>query len=161
MQNKRYGIKIYYDRLEILNEAYELITTHKRSYSKNQEFTNWELWGDAFIQKPRAFENCEYFEDLPEFFRKYFKNQRKSSDKRKLLTLIGEFLIKDSLDLAMEVLKSNIEQGILDIDSFKAAYLAKLEPLKIYEPLELTENIPKILELDDDLSEYDKILGGM
>lgn len=154
-------IKIYYDKLEILDEKYKLITTHKRSYGKNQEFTNWELWKDAFVQKPRAFEHCEYFENLPEFFREYFKNQTKSINKKKLLTLIGDFLVKDSLELAMEVLKNNIEQNILDVDSFKAAYLAKLEPNKIYEPLDLTESIPQVLDIDDDLREYDKILGGM
>jgi len=95
------------------------------------------------------------------FFREYFKNQTKSINKKKLLTLIGDFLVKDSLELAMEVLKNNIEQNILDVDSFKAAYLAKLEPNKIYEPLDLTESIPQVLDIDDDLREYDKILGGM
>lgn len=157
---KEVWIKVYYDKLEILDEDYRLITTHKRSYKKNKEFTKWELWLDTFIQKPRAFEHCEYFEELPVIFREYFKNKRKYEDKRKLLSLLGDFLIKDSFGTAMQVLEKNLNQGIKDIDSFKAAYLAKLEPLKVYEPLELKENIPKVFEFEDDLTEYDKVLGG-
>ncbi|MBI9032710.1 IS21 family transposase [bacterium] len=157
---KEVWIKIYYDRLEILDESYKLITKHQRSYKKNQEYTNWELWIDTFIEKPRAFEQCEYFDSLPLTFKSYFKSKRKYEDKRKFLSLLGSFLIEDSFEMAAKVLEGNLASGITDLDSFKAAYLAKLEPNKHFLPLDLKENIPLIQEYEVDLIGYDKFLGG-
>ena len=84
---------------------------------------------------------------------------RTYEEKRKLLSLLGEFLTRGTLEVAAKVLEGNLDSGIKDIDSFKTAYLAKLEPQKYYEPLELKENIPKIQEYIDDLNQYDRFLG--
>ncbi len=73
---------------------------------------------------------------------------------------MGSFLIEDSFEMAAKVLEGNLASGFTDLDSFKAAYLAKLEPNKQFLPLDLKENIPLIQEYEVDLVGYDKFLGG-
>ena len=160
LKNQEVWIKYYYDYIEILDEEYNLLTKHKRSYSKNIKYTNWKEWIEVLKNKPRSFENTELFDELPQSFRIFFKSKTTYDEKRNLLSLLGEFLIKDSLEVAIEALEENISKGIQDIESFKTSYRAKLEPSKIYDPLKLKDDIPKITEFEIDLTQYDRLMGG-
>ena len=63
--------------------------------------------------------------------------------------------------MAIEALEENISKGIQDIESFKISYRAKLEPSKIYDSLTLKDDIPKITEFEIDLTQYDRLMGGI
>jgi transposase len=160
LKNQEVWIKYYYDYIEILDEEYNLLTKHKRSYSKNIKYTNWKEWIEVLKNKPRSFENTELFDELPQSFRTFFISKTTYDEKRNLLSLLGEFLIKDSIEVAIEALEENISKGIQDIESFKTSYRAKLEPSKIYDPLKLKDDIPKITEFEIDLAQYDRLMGG-
>jgi hypothetical protein len=57
-------------------------------------------------------ENTELFDELPQSFIAFFKSKTTYDEKRKLLSLLGEFLIKESLEVAIAALEENISKGI-------------------------------------------------
>lgn len=124
------------------------IRFQSNSYSVHPKYAKKEIWIKI------------YYDRLEILNESYFKSKRKYEDKRKFLSLLGSFLIEDSFEVAAKVLEGNLASDITDLDSFKAAYLAKLEPNKQFLPLDLKENIPLIQEYEVDLVGYDKFLGG-
>lgn len=84
LKKQEVWIKYYYNYIEILDEEYNLLTKHKRSYSKNIRYTNWKEWIEVLKNKPRSFENIELFDELPQSFTTFFKSKTTYDEKQKL-----------------------------------------------------------------------------
>lgn len=159
--NEEVWIKAYVDVIEILNENYELLSTHLRTYEKNSKVTNWKDWIPVLAKKIRAFEYTELYNELPSVWTNFFKSKTLVEDKRKIVSALGEILASGSIAVATEALEENLNKGITDTASLLVTFRAKLEPNKKFEEFALEEHIPKQLEYEIEFSEYDRFLGGI
>lgn len=158
---KEVWIKVFVDKIQILNENYQIITIHKRSYEKNKKITNWKQWLEVVSSKINALEYTEFYQELPDIWKKYFKEKTNPSEKRKVVSVLAEMLIKSNMNTATSVLEYNLNKGITDLNSLLATFRATLEPKKIYSTIDqnqLNTPIQKIYE--PNIQKYDFLLGG-
>ena len=119
--------------LRVLNEKYEVITTHTRKFGHAFEpVIDFENYIGALCRKPRAFLSSPFFATLPEVVQKYLHSCQYAELKSMLLTLAP--IIRDGrIDDAAAVLQvSNIRSS----DDFTAAYRALTEDT--YTPQSVT-----------------------
>jgi len=158
---KEVWIKIFVDKIEILNKNYELLTIHKRSYDKNKKITNWKEWLKIVSSKIRALEYTEFYQELPNIWKTYFNEKATPTEKRKIVSALSEMLIKSNLETATNVLEYNLKKGIKDVSSLLATFRATLEPKKIYSQLSEEElNTPIQNSYEPNIKKYDFLMGG-
>ncbi|MGL5983751.1 MAG: Mu transposase domain-containing protein, partial [Cetobacterium sp.] len=153
-------LKIFVDKIEILDNNYKLLTSHRRIYKKNIKSTNWKDWLKVLERKIAALEYTDFYHELPEIWKTYFKS-KDSVEKRKIVSALSEMLIIGDLNTATKALKSNLDKGIGDISSLITTFRAFNEPNKIYIDLKPDEiNTPYQSSMEPELSIYDALIGG-
>ena len=153
-------LKIFVDKIEILDNNYKLLTDHKRIYKKNTKSTNWKDWLKVLERKISALEYTDFYQELPEIWKIYFKS-KDCIEKRKIVSALAEMLISSDLSMATRALESNLDKGINDISSLITTFRAFNEPNKIYAELNPDEiNTPYQNSMEPELSIYDILMGG-
>ena len=153
-------VKIFVDKIEILDNNYKLLTDHKRIYKKNTKSTNWKDWLKVLERKISALEYTDFYQELPEIWKIYFKS-KDCIEKRKIVSALAEMLISSDLSMATRALESNLDKGINDISSLITTFRAFNEPNKIYAELNPDEiNTPYQNSMEPELSIYDILMGG-
>lgn len=153
-------LKIFVDKIEILNNNYKLLTDHKRIYKKNTKSTNWKDWLKVLERKISALEYTDFYQELPEIWKIYFKS-KDYIEKRKIVSALSEMLISSDLSMATRALESNLDKGINDVSSLITTFRAFNEPNKIYTELNPDEmNTPYQNSMEPELSIYDILMGG-
>jgi transposase len=117
-------LEIGTSELRVLNQKYELISSHKRKYERDIEpVIDFENYVGTLSRKPRAFLNSPYFLTLPEPVQTHLKNCQYVDLKKMLLTLVP--IIRDGkIGDAAAVLELS---AIRSSDDFAAAYRALTE----------------------------------
>ena len=141
--------------LRILNENYEVLSTHKRKYGHDFEpVIDFENYIGALCRKPRAFLNSPFFITLPEVVRKYLEACHYSELKSMLLTLAP--IIRDGkINEAAAVLQGS---SIRNSDEFTVAFRALTE-----EPAQesvTTPGTPVQKPYLPKLDQYTALIGG-
>uniref|UniRef100_UPI003AF0CC6B Mu transposase domain-containing protein n=1 Tax=Cetobacterium sp. TaxID=2071632 RepID=UPI003AF0CC6B len=153
-------LKIFVDKIEILDNNYKLLTDHKRTYKKNIKSTNWKDWLKVLERKISALEYTDFYQELPEIWKIYFKS-KDYIEKRKIVSALSEMLISSDLSMATRALESNLDKGINDVSSLITTFRAFNEPNKIYTELKPEEiNTPYQNSMEPELSIYDILMGG-
>lgn len=162
ISNEEVWLKIFVDKIEILNESYEKLTSHKRMYKKNLKLTNWNDWLKVLEAKITALEYTEFYQELPDVWKNYFRSKT-PKEKKKIVSALAEMLFLGDLELATKALEYNLARDITDISSLLTTFRAFKEPNKIYAEL-TTEELPMVPcqeAIDIELSIYDKLMGGI
>jgi len=142
--------------LRVLNENYELISTHKRKYGHSFEpMIDFENYIGALCRKPRAFLKSPFFATLPEAVQKHLNTCHYVELKSMLLTLAP--IIRDGKinDAATVLQISNIRNS----DDFIAAYRAITEDPCMPEPV-TTPVTPIQQPYLPKLERYSALIGG-
>lgn len=151
-------IEITADEVRVLNEKYELITVHNRSYEVlTKPIVNWIEYLPAIVRKPFSFMHVEYFKTLPDIWQSYFKNNDRVEN-RKMLDVLVPLILESKLDLATTALEIMNKNAPTDADSFLACYRSLTEE-PIYLPEVITENTPPQIPYVSDLSVYTSLMG--
>jgi transposase len=142
--------------IRVLNENYEILSTHKRKYGHSFEPTiDFENYIGSLCRKPRAFLSSPFFPTLPEVVQKHLRACHYAELKNMLLTLAP--IIRDGrIDDAAAVLQcSNIRNS----DDFIAAYRALTEDP--YTPESVTTIATPIQQpYLPKLNQYSALIGG-
>ena len=141
--------------LRVLDENYEVISTHTRKYGHNFEPTiDFENYIGALCRKPRAFLSSPFFPTLPEVVQKYLSSCQYAELKSMLLTLAP--IIRDGkIAEAATVLQSS---NIRNSDDFMLAFRALTEdpsPEPVATPTTPVQQ-PYLPKLDP----YSALIGG-
>ena len=83
-------LKIFIDKIEILDNNYKFLTNHKRIYKKIKS-TNWKDWLKVLELKISALEYTDFYQELPEIWKIYFKS-KDYIEKRKIVSTLSEIL---------------------------------------------------------------------
>jgi len=142
--------------LRILNEKYEVLSTHRRKYGHNFEpVIDFENYIGALCRKPRAFLNSPFFVTLPEVIQKYLSSCHYAELKSMLLTLAP--IIRDGkINEAAAVLEcSNIRNS----DEFSVAFRALTDESPKPESV-TTPGTPAQKPYLPKLDQYSALIGG-
>lgn len=162
VSNEEVWLKVFVDKIEILNENYERLTSHKRMYKKNLKLTNWKDWLKVLETKITALEYTEFYQELPNIWKNYF-GSKAPKEKKKIVSALAVMLFQGELELATKALEYNLARNITDVSSLLTTFRAFKEPNKIYAELTTEELImvPCQEAIDIELSIYDKLMGGI
>ena len=131
-------------------------------YKKNLKLTNWNDWLKVLEAKITALEYTEFYQELPDVWKNYFRSKT-SKEKKKIVSALAEMLFLGDLELATKALEYNLARDITDVSSLLITFRAFKELNKIYAEL-TTEELPMVPcqeAIDIELSIYDKLMGGI
>ena len=118
-------LEIGTNELRILNEKYEVVTTHRRRHSKELEpIIDFENYIEALTKKPRSFLNSPYFLTLPDKIQNFLKSC-KFEDLKKMLLLLVPIIKGGKIDAAEAVF--DLVKTIRTVDDFDVAYRSLTE----------------------------------
>ena len=154
--NREVWLEIGTRDLRVLNEDYEVLSTHRRKYGHNYEPTiDFENYIGSLCRKPRAFLSSPFFPTLPEVVQKYLTACHYSELRSMLLTLAP--IIRDGkINEAAAVLQSST---IRNSDDFALAFRALTDDLNIPEPV-TTPATPLQKPYLPKLDQYSALIGG-
>ena len=151
-------VKITAHEVIPLDEEYKPIVTHKRLYgSQKQEQMNWLPYLNTLSKRPRALKYSEIYELFPQTVKSIFDNSdfEKHSE---ILKAVAEISIKSSFETAVEVLEKLTEYNKFDYESIIALHNRMTTPVLNLPEIKLSANVPKLEEINMDISDYDKFL---
>jgi len=154
--NREVWLEIGTRELRVLDENYDVLSTHRRKYGHNFEPTiDFENYIGALCRKPRAFLSSPFFMTLPEVVQKYLHACHYAELKSMLLTLAP--IIRDGkINDAAAVLQCS---SIRNSDDFTAAFRALTEDPNIPEPV-ITRATPQQQPYLPKLDPYTALIGG-
>ncbi|MFW0858707.1 MAG: IS21 family transposase [Dehalococcoidia bacterium] len=88
---ERVLLKVYWDRVEILNRELQPLGTLRRPYSAKETPIDWVSHLDIYRRKPRALEYSSYIQHLPPAVKEFFLN-REGAARRQRIELVSELL---------------------------------------------------------------------
>jgi transposase len=113
-------IKLYYNRVEILNKDQERLTVHKRLY-REKESIKWEDYIPLIAIKSGSLFNTGLYEGLPEIWKTYLKSLRKNELKSAVL-MLEELILKGNEETACLALEMSQSYGRHDLESVRQLY---------------------------------------
>ena len=155
---KRLIIKATYEKVIILDLDYKVIITHTRLYGGKQESMNWLPYLHLMAQRPRAIMSTQFYNELPLNWKDYIGDLEFISKGEAIKTL-HKMLITHDISFAEDVLKYNLEQGKKDLKSLLTQYYSMTkDDSEKDNPIQLSESIPKQVELKVNMQNYDKFM---
>lgn len=158
-KNQEVWIKIFVDKVEILDNSYKFLSEHKRSYDKNNKVTNWKDWMKVLSNKIRAFEYTEFYQELPKVWKDYFKGKPSNNDRKKIVSALADMMIASDIATATAALENNLSKGVTDVASLVATFRAIREPRKEYDDLSKEDiHMPPQVSFEPELDAYDSLM---
>lgn len=154
---KEIYIKLRAHQIEILNEEYQLIVTHKRLYGKGQELMNWLPYLNTLSKRPNALKYTGFYHELPDPWQEYLANLN-YEEKKKSLNLLIRMITETDMDTATICLLETMDSGKADADNILLSYRRLTEPTlnDFLPPISAGINSPAIYT--PDLTCYDVFL---
>ena len=165
-ENNRYSTTPAYNRCEVwldisadtirvLNEKYEEVAVHQRSYElAGQPLIDWMKYLPAVARKPFAFKYTSFFKTLPTVWQEYFNNCN-IDESKKMLNILSPIIVAGKLDLATMAIEYT---GVNDADSFLAYYRRLSEPSICSREI-ITPNTPLQIPYKQNLADYSVLMG--
>ena len=118
---------------------------------------NWMPYLNTLSKRPRALKYSEIYELFPQTVKSIFDNSdfEKHSE---ILKAVAEISIKSSFETAVEVLEKLTEYNKFDYESIIALHNRMTTPVLTLPEIKLSANVPKLEEINTDISDYDKFL---
>ena len=149
-------VKATSDAVFILDGECRQVISHPRLYGKGLESMNWLPYLELMSRRPMAIKYTDFFNTLPENWRKYLASQDLVG-RRKGLTALHEMLKQHDMDTAETALSVAIDNGVKDADSILAAYRALTAPTHNMAPMQLKCNIVQQPKFTIDNTKYDRL----
>lgn len=150
-------VKASSDTVWILNEKYEVIMAHPRLYGNGLESMKWLPYIDLMSKRPAALKYTEFYQQLPNNWKKYLGKQN-TEGKRKGLVSLYTMLQKHDMRAAEDALAFAISNGVNDADSVLAAYRTLTSEVQQLQPMQLKTNIIGMPSFTPDNSKYDNLI---
>ena len=158
LAGKTAQVKIFFDKIEIYYE-HTLMKIYGRSYSENEEITDWQQYIGLLCKKPGAVEHTRFFSQLPKLWQEHLKAT--TGKERKTALMLLHEIVKDgngelcdySLDLAKQY-------GRSDAESIRQCYYSLSKPERSPEPITFSSATP-VLNYNPTLTPYDILTKGV
>lgn len=157
---QRLFIKIYWDKLEILDaKAENIIYECSRKYLQKTENINWAEELKVFENRPRALELGTYVKALPQVLKEYLLVSDLSQRRKRIKALIS-LLEEYDISMVTDAVKVAIEAHNTDITSIKAFIEYKICQSKLQKPLKENWTPQQVLNWSPILDDYNKLYEG-
>lgn len=124
---KEVYIKLRAHHIEILNEHYQSIVTHKRLYGQGQEVMDWLPYLSTLAKRPNALKYTSFYHELPDPWQEYLADLT-YEEKKKSLRLLVRMITETDMDTATICLLETVDSGKVDADSILLSYRRLTEP---------------------------------
>lgn len=148
-------LKVYWDEVQVLNEAYKQIGVFSRSYSLKEQSIEWEAELQLIQHKPRAIPYSSVYSILPIDIKSYVGikdlNKRRSRVGQLIQWLQGGYTI-NSINVAIGEISPELldQEGVI----YQRLYQG-VHPVRTFEILAETYTPGVCREYDPDLTVYD------
>jgi transposase len=162
MAGRQVTIKAGAYDVEILDEDYNHIITHRRLYGDKKESMEWIPYLELMSRRPTALKYTGLYNQLPQILKEYL-DQSDYEGKKQALKLFTKMAIATGLDSAIEAFEEGIRLGVNDLDSIWATY-CRLSSGTLPEPeATLPDTVPELKEYTPDIKIYDQLIasGGL
>lgn len=139
--------------VEILDEDYRSIISHRRLYGKNLESMNWYPYLTTLAKRPNALKYSGFYRELPDPWQDYLDGCNHEGKKNSLKVLL-KILEESDMDTATRSLEECQANGAASSDGILLSYY-RLTQESIEGSLELPSNMAELVEYTPDLSSYD------
>lgn len=153
---KEVWVKAGAHELEILDENYRHIQTHKRLYGSCKESMKWEPYLNLMSRRPTALKYSGFFKELPQSLQDYFK-ACDYQQKKAALSILAKMVEETDLKTAEIAFGLAIEKCLLDTDSIWATYYTLTHNEVSIDDL---KDVPYIVPYVVDTTPYDSLLKG-
>jgi transposase len=120
-------IKLHAHQVDILDEQYQFIVTHKRLYGQGQEAMDWLPYLSTLAKRPNALKYTGFYHDLPDPWQDYLADLD-YAEKKKNLHLLVRMITETDMDTATICLLETMDCGKADADSILLSYRRLTEP---------------------------------
>lgn len=142
--------------VRILDQDYNLITEHKRRYSKeSQPIVNWLEYLPQIEKKPRALKYSPFFKTLPQQWQEYF-NTEDGTHSKDMICVLTHAIRTNQLERATETLEQMLELGVNDADSFKSLFRRSESSFTM--PSVMYESAPTLPAVKSDMATYSQLM---
>lgn len=124
---KEIYIKAHAHQVEILDEEYRAITTHKRLYGQGQEKMDWLPYLTTLAKRPNALKYTRFYHELPDPWQEYLASLD-YEEKKKNLNLLIRMIAEADIDTATICLLETMDSCQADADSILLSYRRLTEP---------------------------------
>ncbi|WP_317854376.1 IS21 family transposase [Chakrabartyella piscis] len=131
-------LKVTSDTVIVMNEKYDVIVEHPRLYGKGRESMKWLPYLNLMSRKPMAMKYTSFYEELPDNWQKFLRNQD-TDGKRKGLAALHTMLLKHDLHTASAALTYALDNGVHDADSILSAYRTITSPMQQLQPMQVQQ----------------------
>ena len=147
-------LKIYYDKVEIYHER-SLLKTYERSYSQNEDVSDWKQYVNLLCKKPGGLEHMRYFNQIPKLWREHL-TQTTGKERKSALLLLSEIVQEDRLETGSQALELAKLYGRSDTESIRQCYFSLNNNENNPEPICFSLETP-IANYIPNLSAYDSL----
>jgi transposase len=153
-------IKASANKIEILDDSYSLIQTHKRLYGGQTESINWLPYIELMAKRPNSFMFTGFFKELPHTIQRYFERLQ-YLEKKMALNALNRMITETDMDTAITAFSLALEEGCRDIDSIWSTYYTLTTQPVIAKDLEINNpRVPNIVPFNINMKKYDFLLKG-
>jgi len=124
---KEIYIKLRAHQVEIFDEEYQPIVTHKRLYGQGQELMDWLPYLSTLAKRPNALKYSGFYHELPDPWKEYLADLE-YGEKKKSLNLLVRMITETDMDTATICLLEALDSGKVDADSILLSYRRLTEP---------------------------------
>lgn len=157
---KQVWIKASAHKIEILDDKYNLIQSHKRLYGSQKESMKWAPYLNLIAQRPTSLRYTGFFNELPQTVQEYFE-QCDYQYKKTALRTFSKMVNNSDIETASIVFELSIEKQIYDTESLWSLFHTLTSNTKIMGDLKLENpKMPNLIPFDINMNRYDKLLKG-
>jgi len=154
----RVNLKLTSRHVIVQDENFREIVRHRRMYGDTkQQSMEWLPYLEQISRFPRALKYSGIYEMLPDTVNRYLSTCT-NSEVGKVLKVISELTDRTGFESAVNTVEQALYYGATDPDSLKNLYRRLYADVPELPPMELTSDMPKVLQMDTDLNAYDALL---
>jgi hypothetical protein len=148
--------KISYKEIEILTEDYELIIKHERLYGSKQKSMKWQPYLSLMAKRPNALKYTDFYEKMPEEWKRYFSNCT-IQEKKDALQLLAVLLKEHDFEVSTQALRLASQHGHPKLESIKQVFYQLINGRGITKPIKPGINIPDMPQAYRGVKHYDRL----
>jgi transposase len=151
-------VRVTYNRIEVLDDNYQIVVAHDRLYGKEKESMKWQPYLSLMAKRPMALKYTSFYDQLPLEWQQYF-NQCTKEEKQEILRLLAALLKENDMDVATKALITASKYGHPTPDTIKQIFIQIVQGRGVRESLDLRTTIPAMPPVTRDLDRYDYFMG--
>ena len=151
-------VKATANEIEILDDKYNLIQSHKRLYGEQRESMKWAPYLEIMAKRPNSLTFTGFFKELPQTIKTYFE-QLEYQEKKVVLTILNRMVKDTDIETAITAFSLALEEGCRDADSIWSMFYTLTTQPVVAKDLEITDSkIPNIIPFSINMKKYDILM---